>query len=335
MRLKTFTAPGMAEAMQTVRRELGDEAIIVSTQKDPETGEVHITAALEGFDVDEDAIERMLGGGMRPFISEAVRQALSFHGVPGKLIERLVVATGAVESEDPVMACAAALDATFAFAPLPDKSAPRPFMLIGPPGGGKTITVAKLAARSVMKGRKVGVITTDSMRAGVVEQLASFTRIMDIELKVARGPEALRRMLEDNAGIYDLVFIDSPGLNPFQERDISYLGDLLEAGGVEPILVMAAGGDASEAAEMGEIYSGLGVTRLLATRLDATRRLGAILAAADAAEAMFSEVAVSPHVASGLVAINPVSLARLLITDPDDHAVQSLDESSSYSEALS
>ncbi|TAN47173.1 MAG: GTP-binding protein, partial [Rhodospirillales bacterium] len=239
MRLKTYTASGMAEAMQTVRRELGDEAIIVSTQKDPETGEVHITAALEGYDTDEDAIERMLGGGMRPFISEAVRQALSFHGVPGRLIERLVVAMGAVESEDPVMACAAALDSTFAFAPLPDKSAPRPFMLIGPPGSGKTITVAKLAARSVMKGRKVGVITTDSMRAGVVEQLASFTRIMDIELKVARGPDALKRMLDDNAGIYDLVFIDSPGLNPFQERDVKYLGDLLEAGGVEPILVMA------------------------------------------------------------------------------------------------
>jgi flagellar biosynthesis protein FlhF len=334
MRLKTFTAPGMAEAMHIVRMELGDEAIIVSTQKDPDTGEVHITAALENALAEEDAIERMLGGGMRPFISEAVRQALSFHGVPGRLIERLVVATGTVESEDPVMACAAALDANFAFAPLPDKSAPRPFMLLGPPGGGKTITAAKLAARSVMKGRRVGVITTDSVRAGVVEQLASFTRIMDIELKVAKGPDALKRLLDDNAGLYDLTFIDTPGLNPFQERDVAYLSGLVDASGAEPILVMAAGGDSSEAAEMGEIYAQLGVTRLLSTRLDATRRLGAILAAADAADAMFCEVAVSPHVASGLVAINPVSLARLLIADPDEHVTDTLSEQTSYSEAL-
>lgn len=334
MRLKTFSAPGMTEAMQIVRQALGDEAIIVSTQKDPETGEVSITAALESPEADEDAIERMLKGGVRPIITEAVRHALAFHAVPARLIERLMVAGGAVDSDDPVMVCAAALDASFSFAPLPDKSAPRPFLLLGPPGGGKTITAAKLAARSVMKGRRVGVITADSMRAGVVEQLAAFTRIMDIELKVAKGPDALRRVLDDNAGLYDLVFIDSPGLNPFQESDMTYLGDLVDAAGAEPILVMAAGGDAVEAGEMGEIFAGLGVTRLLATRLDATRRLGAVLAAADAADAMLSEVAVSPHVANGLVAINPVSLARLLVADSDEQLKTTLFEQSSFAEAV-
>lgn len=334
MRLKTFSAPGMAEAMQIVRRELGDDAIIVSTQKDTETGEVVITAALESPDADEDAIERMLQGGVRPIITEALRHSLAFHGVPPRLIERLVVSGAAVDSEDPVMVCAAALDASFAFAPLPDKSAPRPFLLLGPPGGGKTITAAKLAARSVMKGRRVGVITSDSVRAGVVEQLAAFTRIMDIELKVAKGPDSLKRILDDNAGLYDLTFIDSPGLNPFQESDMDYLGDLAQASGAEPILVMAAGGDAMEAAEMGEIYASLGVTRLLATRLDATRRLGAVLAAAAGADAMLSEVAVSPHVANGLVAVNPVSLARLLVADPDTHHKMSLFEQTPFAEAV-
>ena len=32
MRLKTFTAPSMSEAMEMVRLEMGAEAIIVSTQ---------------------------------------------------------------------------------------------------------------------------------------------------------------------------------------------------------------------------------------------------------------------------------------------------------------
>lgn len=317
MRLKTYIAPGMTEAMHRVRQELGEDAIIVSTHRDPD-GQVRVTAALESNE-GEDTITRLFAGGARPQVAEAVREALAFHGVPGRLTERLVNAVRLIEVAEPVMACAAALDATFAFAPLPDKSAPRPFLFIGPPGSGKTITVAKLAARSVLKNRRVAVVTTDTVRAGGAEQLAAFTRILEIDLKIVRSPEALKRTLEAVKPGHDLVFVDTPGLNPFSERDLNYLGDLAQAE-VEPILVLAAGGDTTEAAEMGEAYAELGATRLLATRLDATRRLGAILAAADAAQAMFCEVTTSPHVAGGLTAINPVTLARLLL--PEEEAAR-------------
>ncbi|PIR17362.1 MAG: GTP-binding protein, partial [Elusimicrobia bacterium CG11_big_fil_rev_8_21_14_0_20_64_6] len=47
MRLKTYTAPTTAEAMAIVRRELGDQAIIVSTQKDADGRGARVTAALE------------------------------------------------------------------------------------------------------------------------------------------------------------------------------------------------------------------------------------------------------------------------------------------------
>ena len=33
MRLKTYTAPTMAEAMEMARQEMGEDAIIVSTQR--------------------------------------------------------------------------------------------------------------------------------------------------------------------------------------------------------------------------------------------------------------------------------------------------------------
>src|SRR3546814_5037307 len=46
MLLRTFTARTAAEAMAQVRRALGDEAIILSTQDDDDGG-VRITAALE------------------------------------------------------------------------------------------------------------------------------------------------------------------------------------------------------------------------------------------------------------------------------------------------
>jgi len=82
--------------------------------------------------------------------------------------------------------------------------------------------------------------------------------------------------------------------------------------------VLAAGGDASEAADLGEAFGASGATRLLATRLDMTRRLGAILAAADAGQLMFSEVSLNPHVATGLCAVNPVSMARLILPPEEE-----------------
>lgn len=316
MRLKSFTAPSMAEAMEMVRIELGDDAIIVSTQR--AAGGVkgfRITAALEPSDADM-AVAEMLEEAIPTSSSvETLKTAFAAQGLPQRLTDRLLNAARTAAIDEPVLACAAALEAGFSFLPLPEHSAPRPFMLVGPPGSGKSIAVAKLAARSVLKQRHVGVITCDNIRAGALEQLDAFTRILEIDLVKARGPESLGKAVEAAVGLFDLVFIDSPGLNPFRQSDMDYLQALIEAAGVEPILVMAAGGDPSEAGEIADAFATIGATRLFASRLDVTRRLGSILAAADSAQLALSDVSASPHVASGISPISAISLARLMIPE--------------------
>ncbi len=315
MRLKSFTASTMAEAMEMVRAELGDDAIIVSTQRAAGTKGVRITAALEQADVDL-AIAELFEEGDESGAIETVRDAFTRHGVPQRLADRLVNAARTLGIRDPVQACAAALDAGFAFAHLPEHSAPRPFMMVGAPGSGKSIAVAKLAARSVLKSREVAVITCDNIRAGATEQLAAFTRILEVELIKTRGPESLRRAVESAAGMFDLVLIDSPGLNPFRKTDMDFLHELVEAADVEPVMVMAAGGDPLEAGEMAESFAELGAARLFASRLDTSRRLGGVLTAADAAGLALCDVSASPHVASGIAPISPLSLAHLMLPEP-------------------
>jgi len=314
MRLKSFTAPTMAAAMEMVRNELGDEAIIVSTQRAAGTKGVRITAALEPADADLMVAE-LLGETSRSDAAETVRDALTNHGLPPRLTERLVNAASMSGIADPVLACAAALEAGFNFAHLPEHAAPRPFMLVGPPGSGKSIAVAKLAARSVLRHRQVAVITCDNIRAGATEQLAAFTSILEIDLIKARGPESLRRTVEANAGLFDLVLIDSPGVNPFKQADMDFLQALVEAADVEPVVVIAAGGDPLEAGEMAEAFAEIGAGRLFGSRLDTTRRLGSLLVAADAAQLALSDVSASPHVASGIAPISALSLARLMIPE--------------------
>ena len=60
----------------------------------------------------------------------------------------------------------------FAFAALPAKRSPVPVMLVGPPGSGKTITVAKLAARPSMR------LLTLIMRGGLRPSAAAMAAAM-------------------------------------------------------------------------------------------------------------------------------------------------------------
>jgi flagellar biosynthesis protein FlhF len=316
MRLKTFTASTMGEAMAMVRDAVGPEAIIVSSSKADNGHDIALTIAVEETaltplapspaDADEEA----------PDVAETVRQALAYHGTPTRLAERLARAAGALDAEDVTLAFAGAMDAGFAFRPLTDTGKARPTMLVGPHGAGKTITAAKLVARAALAKTPVGVVTADTRRAGGIEQLAAFTRILGIDLKKADDPAALAGIVSSFPAKTRL-YIDTPGANPYDEAEMRYLAGLADAAQAEPVLVLPAGGDATETAEVAAAFAAIGAKRLIVTRLDAARRLGSILAAADAARLSFANVSITPHVAQGLSPINPVALARLILPQSD------------------
>ena len=336
MRLKTFIAPTMSEAMEMVRLEMGAEAIIVSTQDavtsiDPSIG-ARVTA------VKEDAIIPDLAAAMGDRYgeypprytdretNETIRHGLTYHGTPYHLANRLAKAAEIIQASTPTLALAGAFDSNFKFSPISGqfgakgkKVAPLRLILIGPPGVGKTITVAKLAARATMAGTEPSVISTDTQRAGGVEQLAAFTRILKIDLKQAKDAAALSRLLAD-IDTERPVIIDTPGTNPFKDDEMAHLSSLLGAAKAEILLVLAAGTDALESADLAMEFADLGATRLLVTRLDMARRLGGILADADAARLSFSDVSITPNIAEGINPINPVSLARLIMPHTDEIA---------------
>ncbi len=312
MRLKTFSAPTMATAMDLVRKEMGDDAIIVSTQPGMDGRGARVTAALDEPHFDEPAATEWTDEGeTAESVGEEIRDALAFHGIPTSVADTLLRSAAPFEADGSVMALAAALDALFGFAPTSRRKTPRPLMLVGPPGVGKTIAIAKLATRARRDGRPVGVITTDTRRAGGVEQLRAFTRILGIDLAAAETAADLSSAVAAQRG--DLVLIDTSGTNPFSDVEMESLNEFVHAAEAEPVVVMPAGIDPMEAAEIACRFNVLGPQRLLATRLDLSRRLGGVLAAAQVAALSFSEVSISPHVADGLTPINPVSLARLLL----------------------
>ena len=97
MRLKSYNASTMADAMRLVREELGDDAIIVSTQRASDGQGVRITAVLKDSADADDDIRRALSGRNTSAFGERVKDALEYHGTPARLTEKLVAAATAVE----------------------------------------------------------------------------------------------------------------------------------------------------------------------------------------------------------------------------------------------
>ena len=322
MRLKSFHAKTMSDAMRMVRQSLGDDAIIVATREE-EGGGVRVTAAVEEDDLPPAQSSGTARGGRgtappKPVepeidVGEVVADALQRHGVPAALAEQLIDAASGLDTEDPRLALGSALDSFFTFNPLPDGRSPvKPLALVGPPGSGKTLVAAKLAARAVFRKCSVGVITTDTVRAGGVDQLAAFTRLMKLKLATVEDPDALAGAFEVHRRT-DLVLVDTAGRNPFDAEDMQDLRAMLSAGDVEPVLVLPAGLDAMEAADMALAFKAVGVRRMLVTRLDIARRLGSVLAIAARARLSFCDASISSKVAEGLTALNPLALARMMI----------------------
>jgi len=303
MRLRNFTAPSMQEAMALVRQELGPEAIIVST--DDEAGAVRVTAALDEAEPRGPRVSET-------DVTDQLSEALAVNGVPGPLAEKLLMASLSFEADDVLVALAGALAAVFSFAPIPDQGRSRPLMMVGPPGAGKTMAVAKLAARAVMAKRPVNLVTSDTVRAGAIEQLAAVARILGVELKTAESPARLASVVL-KAAPDALTLIDSSGVNPYSAADRREVAALASAACAEPVLVLPAGGDALDAIDIGRIFRDLGCSRMAVTRLDLTHRLGSVLAAAEAAQLGFAEVGVAAEIADGMIPFNPVVLARRLI----------------------
>lgn len=284
MRLRVFRARNASLAIAAAREAMGEEAVVLGTRR--VGGGVELTVAWE-------AVEPEL---IPPVATP--RFELARHNLPPAL---------RFAGSDLVEALAARLE----FAPLPLE---RPILLVGPPGAGKTLSCAKLAARAAMAGQSPLIVTADGARAGAVEQLAAFTRLLGLTLAVAAQPEVLAKALQARRPDQP-AFIDGFGCDPFDAAQAERLHRLAQAADAAPVLVLPAGLDAEESAELARAFHLLGARHLLPTRLDMARRLGGVLSAAAAGLAL-TEAGIGPQVAAGLQPLTPVWLAGRLVAGP-------------------
>lgn len=305
----------MSEAMRQVRDTLGDEAIIVNTREE-KSGWVKITAAVEQQTPIPESIIDKPGKQEAEFdedvILEIITDTMLRHRVPGNVSEKIIAVAMTLSGNNPKKVLAQSLAKTFKFEDMPHKKKPKPIILVGPPGAGKTLMTVKMAARAVMDGHKPAVITTDIARAGGIEQLSAFLNILSLPLLQADDAKSLKVALA-KVKTGTQVIIDTGGLNPFDPQEMKGLAKLIHVEEMEPALVLPAGIDAEESAEIAMTFGVLGVKHLIPTRLDFSRHFGGILSAADRAGLSFTEGSHTPQVANGILHLTAEAMASLLM----------------------
>lgn len=302
MQSRIFTGPDRDAAMARLRAELGEEAIILAIDAPP-GGPVRVVAA-PGEPRPPQAV---------PGASAAPRQGLAAllarHNVPAGLATRMLRSEFAGE---PVGASLhAAIAANIEFIRLPAADAGARILLAGPAGGGKTATCAKLAARILLAGGQVCLASTDDWRVGGAEQLRRYAEAMGCAFEEATRPEGLAALAARLPAGTSLV-VDTPGIDPSRTAEVDALSSWCAALRLAPILVLPAGLDADEAADTALGFAALGSTTLVASRIDAARRLGGILSAADAASLALAAAGNSPRIADGLLELDAHALAGIM-----------------------
>jgi flagellar biosynthesis protein FlhF len=142
--------------------------------------------------------------------------------------------------------------------------------LVGPTGVGKTTTVAKLAARAVLKfgAAKVALLTTDSYRIGAHEQLRIYGRILNVPVHAVRDEAELELTLADLQRSH-LVLIDTVGMSQRDRRIAEQIEFLCGRGSrVRRQLLLPATAQSVTLDDIVRAYRGTGLEGCILTKVD-------------------------------------------------------------------
>jgi len=144
------------------------------------------------------------------------------------------------------------------------------YALVGPTGVGKTTTVAKIAARCVVRygAERLALLTTDGYRIGAHEQLRIYGKLLGVRVLAIKDASDLQFVLEDLRDKH-LVLVDTVGMSQRDEMVAEQLA-LLSAPGTQlrRLLLLNAAGNGETLDDVVRVYRGGGLDGCIITKTD-------------------------------------------------------------------
>jgi len=297
MFLKRFRANNVRDALRAVREDLGPQALVLSTEMVTAYGwrglmgvrEVEITAAVERepsvarLEESDDRHTDVVSGLNRTSVASGFSR--TSHDPAASPIAELTARLTATGLDEAIAAEVAnsiptaarrgasparlrdALASRLAGLAASDREYARAEVFIGPPGCGKTTTIAKIAAQERARGgQRLGLLAADGFRIGAVEQLRTYADILDAPFKVARTPDDLHALLAQRSRTP--VLVDTAGRSPSDNAAKELFRVVGEAPGVRTHLVLPASTSVTAARRILDGYAEARTTRLVLTKVD-------------------------------------------------------------------
>ncbi len=153
------------------------------------------------------------------------------------------------------------------------------YALVGPTGVGKTTTLAKLAARCVVRrgADSVALLTTDSYRIAAHDQLRIYGRILNVPVHAIKDTHDLKATLTELRG-KRTILIDTIGMSQ-RDRLVAEQTALLMGGGaaVKRLLLLNATANAATLDEVIAAYAQGGILGCIVTKIDEAAGLATVV----------------------------------------------------------
>ena len=191
-------------------------------------------------------------------------------------------------------------------------------VFVGPPGVGRTTTVAKLAARARTRaGVRVGLISADGHRVGAVEQLRIYADIIGLPFAAVASTVELEREL---AGGQRPVLVDTAGRAPGDRAARELFACVSTRHDVRVHLVVDAGQATRQIERVFAEYRDARPDRVVLTKLDQIDAVAPVVGMLREHGLPISYLCAGQRVPDDLVATTGSRLAGLVLGEPLERA---------------
>ncbi len=193
---------------------------------------------------------------------------------------------------------------------------PQVYFFVGPTGVGKTTTLAKIAAKlSLIEGKKIGLITSDTYRISAVDQLKTYSEILNVPLEVIYEADEIDSVLNKYSD-KDFVLVDTAGRNhksPELKADLSEL--LKHTSGAEVFLVISLTTSPDDIESIIASYDFIEKYELILTKLDEAASYGSIFNTKLSTNQPIAFITNGQSVPDDIIIADPEKIAALLLGD--------------------